>query len=1837
MATISQVQEVIFRLKLEDQASEAMKAAVEAMKNLNKEFDLNDDIVQKAGKGANTLINQNDAISRTAKTLTGLLRDLSSAQKALVADAATGGEKQAALTRTIENLTTKVQVATQAHNDAVKGVKASGDAHEEASNKVGLFGLSAQKTGFLVHDATKAIESLTLGMSPLQVAMQHVGQVQGIFGSLGEAAKAMAASFVSVPGAIIATGAALVGFGVIAESESRRMGDLRQQLRATHDDYASLATTVDAASKQIAATSSLSISQARTAAQTIGSAKLFSGTQADVVELTKTSQDLARVWNTDVATSAKFVADALNDPAKAAKDLAEKGFPGMSLELAHSIANMQTAGQSGQAFAAVMGVISKGTAGAVNDQSALSKALKGLEERLYSARDGGKSLASTIGGLVDDFAALQVRGLDKLIEGLDRFIQKVNEARQANRNAYPTGIDPETGAPIPSFPTVPSATLAAPKTQQDLTSYQFTGPFSASTPGEAARLVQPIADAAKQAFIEVWGPIAQQAGQKLGIAPSSMLGEWALETGWGRSMYGNNPGNIKAGSNWAGDRVVNPGDNTAYRAYPDPQAFLRDLVGVMQGARYDAVRGTGQDVNAYTTGLARAGYFTDPNGALKIANTIGSVRSLVPGIDTGGAIVPASPRNNDLATSQNAFTLAQGINPLSDQIAKSKAEIAGLDAGLKLATKGGDVEEIKRLTEALAAAKGKASDLITEQQKMARAAADAVNPLNAEAGATRDLAVIQQKYVEAARRAGTDIDVTSLLAEQTAHLQTLAVAFDDTVKATDRQAEANARISASVDQTAPSLIAATNREKALEEARKDFLPGPEQDAAVDRYTEALNRQSAAAADVVTAQKSFDQRDQLELIQAESDSLGENVDQRAKELAILKEKQVLLRSGADLQSAISQADLANVARIADGNAALNQQKSILSELSGFFESTFNTIANAITSAFATGNLAALKFKDIAKSVVSAVVSEFLKLAVLNPLRNWLEGGTNPTLSSVIGKLFGGSTSSGGSDVGSLTGGALAVDATAALFNAGSRSQTDATGEGGVGAGAAGGSGASVLGGSGGLLGGVSAVGAIAQGADKLGLLGGEGAGGIFTNIGSKVVNAITDAIGNSGEAIHIASQVAGAGEASSAQVLGASIADAVGASNGTAQVVSAAAGKVADALPYIGAAISVITDLIQGNYRGAGLVAGGAVVGGAIGSVIPVVGTAAGVAVGAIVGGLVDALFPAHPLHPFDASALNVQGGQLIRGRTETQAETPQAGAVVDKFATGINSFLDRAGVILTNLDGMVGAVGNGIQGLETFNSPEQLLSRLQFANNPSDTSNFGVAKGALVDMKFGTVADLQAEIIKIAGFADAASAIGVQLKAVGKDITNIQIAGVLGGNADAMGQVTNAQGQTVNYRNDLRTALNTGLQGQSFADTGALDAKINEINQFLNGTLPQLLTPIEQTSSQITDAVAKIDQTYRDAIQKSVQFGLDNTEVLTQAEAQAINIIRRVALTSLTQNFSSVVQRYLVAANDNAFTQRDLGLDALRTQQANEIEAFVKQWTDIFGDGVKSSDVFQASLRALTTTLDTEFSAKVNAANKAIMAAGQAVSDTFAGFLSRKMAAEGDAKGGELLTFDTKARQERDAFVQSWVNVYGELATQSDYFQGLLTQIDQLHGEERLAIVKKYAEGITGTLDNTMGQARGNVISLLGNLKDYAHSLQTGSESPLSPLSQYNLAASQFHAVAGAAQAGDYKSASQLQTYAESFRTSSRAFYGSGAQYATDVGSILDALSGVSSSTDALTLSAQQALVQQQLDAQNKTTDAVLGVADGVTALRAEMTAMRQELMGMRRTLALAA
>jgi flagellar protein FlgJ len=125
-----------------------------------------------------------------------------------------------------------------------------------------------------------------------------------------------------------------------------------------------------------------------------------------------------------------------------------------------------------------------------------------------------------------------------------------------------------------------------------------------------------------QSFTQQLGPLLQEAGRQLGVSPRILLAQAALETGWGRSVVGNNVFGIKASSSWQGSEVttatheVEAGQmvprQASFRAYPSLDAAVQDYVRLIGNSpRYQSAIGAGDDAAAYARGLLAGGYATD--------------------------------------------------------------------------------------------------------------------------------------------------------------------------------------------------------------------------------------------------------------------------------------------------------------------------------------------------------------------------------------------------------------------------------------------------------------------------------------------------------------------------------------------------------------------------------------------------------------------------------------------------------------------------------------------------------------------------------------------------------------------------------------------------------------------------------------------------------------------------------------------------------------------------------------------------------------------------------------------------------------------------------------------------------------------------------------------------------------------------------------------------------------------------------------------------------------------------------------------------------------------------
>jgi len=221
--------------------------------------------------------------------------------------------------------------------------------------------------------------------------------------------------------------------------------------------------------------------------------------------------------------------------------------------------------------------------------------------------------------------------------------------RQLSRTLNAPGVDGASSdgtapAGLPLNPPQKGMELNAPP-------LRVQAPGELPAPGPATQTVAPIATRSGDnpphvdAFVQKLLPHAGAASASSGIPASFMMGQAALETGWGRNEIrgadGQNSHNlfgIKAGGSWKGRTVdivtteyVNGKPQKqvdTFRAYDSYADAFRDYANLLRGnARYQNAIAQGQDAAGFAQGLQQAGYATDPGYAQKLMGVIRMVET----------------------------------------------------------------------------------------------------------------------------------------------------------------------------------------------------------------------------------------------------------------------------------------------------------------------------------------------------------------------------------------------------------------------------------------------------------------------------------------------------------------------------------------------------------------------------------------------------------------------------------------------------------------------------------------------------------------------------------------------------------------------------------------------------------------------------------------------------------------------------------------------------------------------------------------------------------------------------------------------------------------------------------------------------------------------------------------------------------------------------------------------------------------------------------------------------------------------------------------------------------
>ena len=141
-------------------------------------------------------------------------------------------------------------------------------------------------------------------------------------------------------------------------------------------------------------------------------------------------------------------------------------------------------------------------------------------------------------------------------------------------------------------------------------------------------------------FVNQYQGVAQKVGQAIGVDPNVLLGQWGLESGWGKHTVPgtNNLGNIKGAGVAATDNQT--GSTDQYRKYQNADSFGNDFARLI-ATHYSDATDTGDDAMAYAVALKKGGYAEDPHYVPKLTAAVDTVKQ------AGGAIDPGKVQWDD--------------------------------------------------------------------------------------------------------------------------------------------------------------------------------------------------------------------------------------------------------------------------------------------------------------------------------------------------------------------------------------------------------------------------------------------------------------------------------------------------------------------------------------------------------------------------------------------------------------------------------------------------------------------------------------------------------------------------------------------------------------------------------------------------------------------------------------------------------------------------------------------------------------------------------------------------------------------------------------------------------------------------------------------------------------------------------------------------------------------------------------------------------------------------------------------------------------------------------------
>ncbi|MFH5927554.1 hypothetical protein OH543_0023520, partial [Roseomonas sp. SXEYE001] len=400
------------------------------------------------------------------------------------------------------------------------------------------------------------------------------------------------------------------------------------------------------------------------------------------------------------------------------------------------------------------------------------------------------------------------------------------------------------------------------------------------------------------------------------------------------------------------------------------------------------------------------------------------------------------------------------------------------------------------------------------------------------------------------------------------------------------------------------------------------------------------------------------------------------------------------------------------------------------------------------------------------------------------------------------------------------------------------------------------------------------------------------------------------------------------------------------------------------------------------------------------------------------------------------------------------------------------------------------------------------------------------------------------------------------------------------------------------------------------------------------GDLNKSIAQLAGLDRGVVDASFRVGVGARDGMTVDIA---GQRQVTSADEAGARAITETATIQFLRQAFAQAtdanVRQVLIASGFNA--ERGLeGLDFYRNTysrflnqedpaQLTQYAQAVKQVTDLYEPMIDSARKYGLALAPIAEVMDRQLA-------KLVEMRSLQFDQMMAGYQFTAAQLRGDPDTilrMQLSQFDLQRTADYLAMAEQIRQIgFGaeQVAVATRAFDEMKDLQRQALIEQTEAAKAQQAAAAAQEASAAAGTAAGGISSLT----DYARGLRYGDASPLGARAQYEAAQREFQAVLGAAQAGDWNSISQLQSYSDTFLSSSRGVNGSGTGYVADFQRVTEALGSIAGmGADRLTASV--------LAMETRTQTQVL--AAEIQALRAEVTRLREETVHQNRRPARAA